>query len=686
VVLLCCMVVTTSVVAIPPSHKNFSTAEEDLFSILSYLSDTNHLCEQVLLTSYEANASMQFIPSITMDYDLLKKNQSLIFNDHLTAKIGYSTDILDMLDPDISSYQYLSDILLPLKNIGLYCTKVAESHIEFLDVLSILITLESYDSNDSTPILSNLTHAYQTIILLRSTIESIDDLLPDIQTFFLTDQIHVLLNRFSLLLDRYETYLNQFRSLFEHIQPTLVLVTDKTTYYLLDTIVYSGYFIGQQGYVPQHPTDIYFDDILIKTVSTNTQGRLNGTYLIESTVEPTTHSFSSKTMYQDTLYTSQPVDIYIFRIPTYLILHLSSSNVKPAEPIQVRGALSTIYGQPLSDLVQVSVGSTNQIVNTKTDGSFDLEVQNLFSYGSYPVVGRYQPAIPYASCTSEELTISINEPTSLSISSDKLNYTKGEHIKITGRLLLIGEKEPLTRQTIGLYVNGHRVQYTTTNTSGYYQFDFDTTNLTGQILQIYTSYISPVVQWRSTTSKILRLQLFDGFLQQMGSFMFGSSDDLSIYIVFIGFFIILTSSIIVYVFFMRRKREHRAIDHETLVSSTVSVSKPFFSFFSRKNRGSSSDRFSSMPEPLRKKMIATYRMFLRHFIRQGLQMRPASTHRDIQRQLYTMNLPKESVDAVTLGFELARYSPVHLREHDLVSYDEQVYSIITMDKEWKDIV
>lgn len=627
---------------------------------------------------------MQFNPSITMDYDLLKKNESVILSNYLKEKIGYSTDILDMLDPGISSYQHLSEILLPLKNIGVYCTNIAESHIDFLDTLLILITLESYDSNDSTPILSNLTCAYQTIIMLRSTIGSIDDLLPQIQSFFSTDKTQSLLLDFSLLLDRYETYLNQFRSLFEHIQPTLVIFTDKTTYYLLDTIVYSGYFIGQQGYVPQHPIDIYFDDILIKTASTNNQGRFNGTYLIEATVEPTTHSLSSKTIYQDTLYTSQPVDLYIFRIPTYLILHLSSSNVKPSEPIQVTGALSTIYGQPLSDLVQVSVGSTNHIVNTKTDGSFDLEVQNLFSYGSYPVVGRYQPAIPYASCTSEELTISINEPTSLSISSDKLNYTKGEHIHITGRLLLIGEKEPLARQTIGLYVNGHRAQSTTTNTSGYYQFAFDTTNLTGQTLQIYTSYVSPVVQWRSTTSNILRLQLFDGFLQQIGSFMFGSSEDLTIYIVVIGFFIILTSGIIAYVFFIRRKKEDRTTDHEDILSTTVSVSKPFFSFFSMKNRGSSLNRFSSLPEPMRKKMIATYRMFLRHLLRQGFEIKPAYTHRDIQRQLYTMNLPQDTVDEVTLGFELARYSPVHLREHDVKRYDEQVYSIITMDKEWND--
>ena len=55
-------------------HENFSEADEDLFSIVSFLSDSEFLCEQSLLSSYKINCTILFNENIVISYDEYQLN------------------------------------------------------------------------------------------------------------------------------------------------------------------------------------------------------------------------------------------------------------------------------------------------------------------------------------------------------------------------------------------------------------------------------------------------------------------------------------------------------------------------------------------------------------------------------------------------------------------------------------
>ena len=165
-------------------HKNFSETDEDLFSIVSFLSDTKYLCEQSLLSSYNLNCTLLFNENITISYDKYLLNMSLEKSKELQQKLRYSSDVLDKLKNKAGSYENLKDFLLPIKYLGNNATFVVTNHTALISSFQNLTLIANSKAAGDTAFLNNLTNAHNALATCKKGIDSINIHLKDISSFF----------------------------------------------------------------------------------------------------------------------------------------------------------------------------------------------------------------------------------------------------------------------------------------------------------------------------------------------------------------------------------------------------------------------------------------------------------------------------------------------------------------------
>jgi len=401
-----------------PSHQNFSDADEDLLSILAFLADTKTLCEQTLTSSYKANATLTINESLQLYFDQEKENQSLTMADQLSQRIKYSSTILTELNQTITSYQHLQHVLIPLKTMGMNIDDITRYHSHLLELFQQLISFLNLGNTDNTHLLSLITAAHQDISRIRQNIDRISSPLDQLSTYYDLRMVENQNTLFHQLMDRYESYLNQLLSTFSMDEPKLVLYTDQTDYYVGETINYTGYFITPSGFIPDQSITVFFNHDHISQPTTNALGRFNGSYQTEVTLPATTVELSAITTYEQNTYESAAVEITIHLRPTNISIYLTKTHFQPNETRFVRGRLTTIDDQGVTDTIKLMVGTKNISLQTNQTGYYSFDLSQFNGYGSYPLQASYNPLFQYEECFSSQLVFFIDEPTILSLYSN----------------------------------------------------------------------------------------------------------------------------------------------------------------------------------------------------------------------------------------------------------------------------
>ncbi len=667
-----------STAAIPP-HKNFSDADEDLLSILAFLADTKTLCEQTLIFSYEANATLTIDEPLQLFFDTQKQNQSLILSDQLSQRTKYSKTILHDLNHTITSYQHLEHVLVPLKTLGMEIEDISKYHSHLLDLFQQLISFLNQSDAEYDQLLSLITPAYQDISKIRQGVDFVETPLLQLSSYY---DISILQNQtivFNRLMDRYEFYLDQLLSSVSLKEPKLVLYTDQSDYYVGETINFSGYFITSSGFVPHQSIAVSFDQQFISDLQTNDQGRYDGTYQTNINRPATTVELAATTIYDQTTYESDVVTITLHLRPTNLSIYLIKTHFQPNETRFVTGRLTTLENKGIRDTINLSVDDHIIQLQTNQTGYYSYDLTSFNIYGSYHLQAAYQPNSQYEHCLSKQLQFFIDEPTMLSIHRNSSSFSPGETIVLTGYLKEKTQLQALSNQSISLSINGKKRYTTTTNEQGYYQFSFSTANHSASPLFFQTWYTPTDPQWRASSSSVLSIRLTTGLLGGLSSyfsfFSFSSSPfHFLIIIIICVLFLILFFTVL---FHMKKQWFKSKKDIE------FSASPPFFPYQANMMKQQidptqpSSSELMNPTLSMKQKIITTYRTMLRFLSQQGIPLKKTDTHRDIQQSLYTTLLPKKTVDAVTVRFEQARYAPYEINEQDVNTFDEQVFSLIT---------
>jgi len=194
---------------------------------------------------------MEFNQTVTMTYNPDSLNTSLLTTQRLIEKISYSTAILEKLKNNAESYAYLKDLLIPLKELGTNVSSLIHYHQDILTNFTTIINYLIYGGNETAAIQSlatiksdirfgktNLTIIHQRATTLGTNLSmgSIESLIKPIETLF----------------DTYNIYTNTLVELYYNIEPHLLVLTEKPTVYLGETIHIFGYFIAQRTFVTNH--------------------------------------------------------------------------------------------------------------------------------------------------------------------------------------------------------------------------------------------------------------------------------------------------------------------------------------------------------------------------------------------------------------------------------------------------
>ena len=661
-----------SAYAFPVSHENFSEADENLFAILSFLTDSKNLCEQSLLSSYAANCTLQFNEKIVISFDNHQLNDSLEKSEELQQKLGYSSDVLDKLENKAGSYEHLKGFLLPIKDLGDNVTSVVTTHETLIHSFQTLADAANSGGAGNITILSKLAEAHNILAGCRKEISSVGILLEDISPFFSTETLENILVEFQDLLNRYESYLNMFVNFFPSTEPQLILIAEETDVYLGESIPVSGFFIAESGFVLNHKIYLMFDNLTVNSTITNHIGRYEEILLTSTTDDPTMHTVAAFTFFNETKYTSNSITVTLHRIPTKLVLTLPKNQFQPQESIVFSGQLCTYANQGIQGSVLLSYDGSNQSVLTNATGNFTYTVSNGLPYGKYSAFATYAPQNVYEPCTSDTIQFYVNMPTKLSINTETKNLTAGDALTVNGQLQNALTSQPISGKSIQLFFNNRVVETTITNETGEYMFSWKTGNVGSGTAQIYTRYASDDLQWRSCTSQTIDVYVSAGLLEQIQN-----------YIPILA--ILIISSILIILFFIIIYNNRRASAVKTGQKNFFhsSSSLPFLSKYQGKKPYISKSGLSqnaAYADPsvsLKQRIITQYRLLLRYLSSRGLRFPPSSTHLDIQKKLKTSGSAKNSVDSVTNTFEHARYSPHPTKKNDVDMFDKNVFKIIT---------
>ena len=166
-------------------HKNFDEADEDIFAIISFISDTKNLCEQTLIDSYKSNCTIFFNDTKSITYSENFDKSSIIKADYLKEKIDYSFEIIEYLNKNPKTFEYLKEVLIPLKNLSKNVTNLVHNHHNLIHNFQLLI-------NHTNTKISNLSNIFNVISKIQNNLSLLNLNIDEIETS-IVELIDVLL-------------------------------------------------------------------------------------------------------------------------------------------------------------------------------------------------------------------------------------------------------------------------------------------------------------------------------------------------------------------------------------------------------------------------------------------------------------------------------------------------------------
>ena len=668
---------TTTVVqaADPPSHRNFSESEEDLFAIFSYLQDAKRLSEEALYSSYLANASTLFSQDTSLLFDADKLNVSLEKKSQLERYYRNTQEDISELSDHAESYKYFQEYLNPIKQLSANISRIVTYHSDILVCLTQLVEMIHNQSWDQQDIIEMVQKGYSSIIFCEESIADTEKNLINVSSIFSTDLIEVYLALFKDVLERYTHYFQEVLTLFPSLESELVIFIDHPAVYVSDSIHVIGYFFANNTFVQGQHINLMFNEHFIGKTMTTQNGSFRSDIPIEPFTKPGVYPLYAETQYQGETIKSNSVNISVSLVPTFIELNLSKANFDPNENIKVFGRLTSKDNSVLQDTILCTYGDKEQIIQTNKTGCFNETLIGISSCGQYIFQATFQSNDIYASSASKEVPFSVNYPTFLSLCSNRDQGSIGDIFVLSGRLTNATTNEPLIGKTIVLKLSHITLASVETNETGWYTYTWDTKESASGDIQLYTVFQSDDIALRTCTSPLITIALepisFTSTTNQFFAFI-------AEYLIFFMFLLLLLFSLSISLYLKRKQRKMDLMNGKQSSNHFNFPISSNFSGFLSKQTTEEINNIAQSPVFLNKKIINGYRLLLHTLLTRGIPIEKSKTHLEIKELLNQAGFPKDSVGSVTVTFEQARYAPYIAEEDDVRIFDENVFNIITM--------
>jgi len=648
-------------------HEYFDKTDEDLYAIISFLTDIKVLCEESLDYSFSGNCTIDFSDTLDIVYSQENLDLSVIRLQILEDKIFYSSDILELLREKAGSYQYLKDFLNPIKDLGSNVSSFVTNHsnvvVSFRNIVDFLD-----DGSNETNAVYVYNNASLNVTKCRNILDNIGRNLDEINESFSLGFIRSKLSDLYGLMNKYDNYLRLLLNVMTINESKLFLYVDTDQVYYDEDLHAFGYMIADKAFAVNQTVEINWDDKFINTNFTDEFGRYDFVIPVGLYQNPGVHNLKTSTFYNNTLYYSANVLINLKKIPTKINISIPKDDYYLKETIIFSGLLVDFKDRGIKTNVSLSFSDYNVSLKSDENGDFIFVFKNNLSFGSYTAIVFFNPFSKYEKCYSKPIVFNVNTPTFLTVNISKKNgYHIGDRLNINGFLVNGINGSSLVNKTIEIFLNNKKIGVTETNHQGCYSYTYSTDDLCRGEYKIYAGFVSDDYVFRSCKSNVIELHLQEDFTQQL------LKD-----ILIIAFIMFLT--IILFIF---RVKIINFIKKQTpsvmYTSSKTPVVTPYKLDKTRVDLNeytidTSLKKYEK--DAFKKAIISKYESLINFLSKHGMIINSGVTHLDMQEKMLKEGFSKKATNIVTEAFEYAMYSQYDMDKKEVTLFNEHIVIIL----------
>lgn len=645
------------------SHLNFDEAEEDVNALYITLGRTKHLLEKSLNRSLDVN--------LTVDHDdyIVRHDQGALgeaYNHSMDAldTIGYSEDILEDIEGEVSSYEYLEALFKPYSRTAHNVSYICETHKEFITDLKTSIDIyKDWVMEDGVDLLEGLEHLNMASYNIRQVMEYIEssrDLIQGIQDERLDNQeLLELLDQIQEIFFDYENLIEELLYLYRSVHIYMGLIVPSTAH-PGEEITVSGSYVKKGEYVGGAEVDLYVDNESIRSSTTDEDGFFEFQYSIPWDVDIGVLNISVSTE-QNVRY----ADIEIEKYPSWIELSADRDEYYQ-ENIKLSGTLQTDAKVPLDSIYLNS--SFDREVPVSTDGDFEIVYDaDLFPWGTSSVMVDYGGNDTIMG-SSASVYFDVNIPTNLTLHIQGEDHDEGiEEFHLQGFLKNASSQQGLHGLNVSLLVDSGPLYGYRTSENGEYGGVLDIEEVAPEdgMYRLKTVF-NGTEMYRSSSSEPIYIyrrgdeigigedpdELRDENDTEEGTFPWYPPEEIEEF----GWFVIIVALLfLVYLYFFHRK-DTSSSDEKEDIESEPSIVIP--------KKGYEEIKASS-----EKDIPSIYKRFIEGLVsRTKISVTKGTTHRDIEREL----LHKYEVDEIKTLTSI--FEKVFFADNDLSSNDLQRFN------------
>ena len=659
----------------PPVHENFEDADKNLQILLDLLGDSLQLSEETL--EYLVN----------MDYSWENISLASAKAEDLHKLLEGAETLLANLQGGAASYEDLVEYLTVFQNLDYNITALVQYYSNMQENLTMAEDFinDTIDGNTTAEeAILALNNTEINIDLLKEKVDDIENITNEIkEKGFSTTTMEELIIETKDLVESDENTTKELGKFFRVIPNFLSIYVNKTNFAVDDELTTYGYFFGEGSFKAGQNITIFVDDQIMDEVFTNTTGRYESKREI-----PLNHTFGvfeihASTIYNQSLYVSNRINITIGKIPTLLALSTPYPIYSPNQSIPFLGRLIDYRSKGLahksitfyfSDFLGNEPYFSNitiSNISTNSEGYFSYELDTAeIPIGAYYAEAKFGSDDLYIGSVSKRIDVSINIPPKLTLSALEKVVYKGENITFFGQLMDEGNNNPLSDMTIEIYIEDQKVIEVETDSSGRYEYVYSTSNMAIGKYYVHSEFNPTEIRWRKAVSNVIEIEIkkLDEPVQIQEKSLLDKIYDNILLIIFFVFLFLISAVLIA------RKRK-------TVLSSSDQMQEPKKRLIRKqyprkvllRKLIKETEEFESYIKLLSESknfedvIIAGYSALLGILEKNRvIKVKPSHTHLDIQQNLTLKGFPSKETGSITKIFEKAMYSnsPIERRNID----------------------
>jgi hypothetical protein len=606
-----------------------------------------------------------------------------------------TSELISEIKGIATSYYTLDYLLPPFKNLS------AGGHLFISDQTSYLNSISELRTYVGKPLINTeivkakdlLQQSRATTFEMNYDLDKMDtaasgiaNLTVDNVKVFNTTYLKELIDKLRIKITDYENQLDNLFFIIQWGESFILVITDKTDYYLDEAVKITGYLYSITGPVVGKGVDIYKDLTVINSTATNDGGAFLFFWNIPVDAnELGPHNITVRATVNGTTY-DDTKKIVIHKIPTFLSLIINGVRFPPGNPILTKTHLRDYWDRPvIGRIVTIRLDNVDMDKFTNAAGEVHLDYNSTdFDWGRHFMSARFGGTSVYEPSSNDTQHFDVNLNTTLDLEISSHRVRKGENVSIKAQLYA-NNSRPFSDRGLTIKIDNEVLTVDTTDQNGsvYYLLDTGRVSAGTHVIQAWFFSTEPKYQDAISPALMLIVYVQSGGENQQNNDWWNVIAGNIYWILLIIIIIILLAVLLLSRDTIENVKTIPTTKKAQLKeASEVSVDKEAGALGIMPPSLSISDAlqgfdFSIMPAKLA--IIRRYGMLLNWlYTKRGVPIRANMTAREISDLLVKTGYPAVDIQRLTRIFEEAKYSLAEMTQQDLDEFVRLIETVQTL--------